>query len=91
MSYTTEREANPTALAPRHASRGCQEDARVELERKRNAAKTGMALSLGALVATGLMRGRGAKILHVCSGVSLVGFSYWHFNLYRPPNRGRGK
>ena len=47
-------------------------------------AKTGMTLSLGALVATGMMRGSGARKLHIVSGIALVGFSFWHHHLYQP-------
>jgi hypothetical protein len=60
------------------------------LERKKTAAKTGMTLSLGVLVVTGLMRDRRARTLHVWSGVALVGFSAWHHRLYRPALR-KGK
>ena len=55
------------------------------LKDKRTTAKIGMTLSLGALTATGLMRGRGAKILHIWSGIALLGLSAWHYNLYRRP------
>jgi hypothetical protein len=58
------------------------------LERKKSAAKTGMTLSLGALVVTGLMQGRGARTLHIWSGMALVGFSVWHHRLYQPAPRG---
>ncbi|MGD8387084.1 MAG: hypothetical protein PVG49_08075 [Desulfobacteraceae bacterium] len=58
------------------------------MERKRSVAKAGMTLSLGALIVTGLMQGRGARTLHIWSGVSLVGFSIWHHRLYQPAPRG---
>jgi len=62
-------------------------EGRDRLKNSRSMAKIGMTLSLGALIATGLMRGRGARILHVWSGVALVGFSFWHHRLYLPANR----
>ena len=60
---------------------------RSDLAARRKAAKVGMAVSLGALVGTGLMGGRGARALHIWSGVSLVGFSIWHYSLYKPSKR----
>ena len=62
---------------------------RASLERKRSAAKVGMTLSMGALIATGLMRGRGARTLHIWSGVALLGLSVWHHRLYGPAARDR--
>lgn len=62
-------------------------EGRSETERKREAAKIGMTLSLGAVVATGLMKGRGARTLHILSGMALIGFSLWHHNLYQPSGR----
>jgi len=50
---------------------------------KKVAAKTAMTLSIGALAATGLMKGGGAKVLHMWSGIALMGFSYWHYKLYQ--------
>jgi hypothetical protein len=58
-------------------------DRRDIMAGKRSSAKIGMSLSLGALVVTGFMPGRGAKTLHVWSGLALIGFSIWHHNLYR--------
>lgn len=52
---------------------------------KKSAAKAGMAVSLGTLVATGLMetnRTETLKRIHLWSGFALVGFSYWHYSLY---------
>ena len=52
---------------------------------KKTVAKAGMAVSLGTLVATGLMetsRTEGIKKTHLWSGFALVGFSYWHYSLY---------
>jgi hypothetical protein len=60
---------------------------RARMDEKKSVAKMGMTLSLGALVVTGLMQGRGAKILHIWSGMALVGFSVWHHCLYHPSDR----
>ena len=60
--------------------------------RQRQQAKLGMTIALGTLVATGLMRGkdtplaRKARTLHMCAGVAMVGFSYWHWSLYHRAN-----
>jgi hypothetical protein len=63
---------------------------RSGLERNRSAAKTGMAVAMGALVVTGMMRGRGAAKLHIVSGIALVGFSFWHHHLYYGVSRKSG-
>jgi hypothetical protein len=60
---------------------------KAELDKKKSVAKIGMTLSMGALVGTGLMRGRGARTLHIWSGLALIGFSYWHHKLYQPSRR----
>ncbi len=60
---------------------------RSDLAAKRKAAKVGMAVSLGVLVGTGLMGGRRTSSLHIWSGVSLIGFSIWHYSLYKPSKR----
>ena len=60
---------------------------------QRRQAKTGMAIALGTLVATGLMSGKEtpwaskARTLHLCAGVALVGFSCWHWSLYHKRNK----
>ncbi len=54
--------------------------------RQKNAreyAKTGMVVSLGALVVTGFLKNDAARKLHVASGVALIGFSWWHHSLYQ--------
>lgn len=69
------------------------------LTEQRKQAKIGMALSLGALVGTGFMahmfeekKAGIAHLVHVVAGVSLVGFSYWHWTLYqRSPQGGRSR
>ena len=58
-------------------------------EEKKSVAKTGMTLSLGALIATGCMKGKGARIFHIWSGIALVGFSFRHHNLYQPKEKGK--
>jgi len=55
----------------------------------RTAAKTGMALAMGALLVTGMMDGRTAGKLHIVSGIALMGFSFWHHHLYHGSPRGR--
>ncbi|OAN51293.1 hypothetical protein A6A04_16575 [Paramagnetospirillum marisnigri] len=55
---------------------------RERLLRNRSLAKTGMAVSMGALVLTGFLRGRNAGLAHVVAGVALLGLSYWHHTLY---------
>ncbi len=58
---------------------------------KRSVAKIGMTLSMGALVATGMMRGRGARVLHLWSGLALIGLSAWHYQLYQPERKADRK
>ncbi|NDV18416.1 hypothetical protein GO013_03155 [Pseudodesulfovibrio sp. JC047] len=53
---------------------------------KKTLAKAGMATTLGTLVATGLMETNKTdtlKKVHLWSGFALVGFSYWHYSLYK--------
>lgn len=66
------------------------------LARQRKQAKAGMAVALGVLVTTGFVahmfeekRAGIAHLAHVAAGVSLVGFSYWHWTLYQRPGHGR--
>jgi len=56
------------------------------MERKtiNNIVKTGMTLSMLYLVWTGMGRGRANWEYHTVAGVSLIGFSLWHYNLYNP-------
>ncbi len=49
---------------------------------RRSLAKTGMAAAMGALVLTGFLHGRNARLAHVVAGVALLGLSYWHHTLY---------
>ena len=55
---------------------------RERLLRRRSLAKTGMVASMGALVLTGFLHGRNARLAHVVAGVALLGLSYWHHILY---------
>ena len=81
---TENRQTIPVPACP---DCGRTKSPRSSLAARRKAAKVGMAVSLGALVGTGLMGGRGTRALHIWSGVSLVGFSVWHYSLYRPSKR----
>ena len=64
---------------------------------RRRQAKLGMTLSLGALVASGILSRlngpwqQGARVLHVCSGAALIGFSYWHVTLYQNNAHMKGR
>jgi len=60
---------------------------RKKIEEQKSVAKIGMTLSMGSLIVTGMMKGRGAKTLHIWSGIALVGFSFWHHNLYPSAKR----
>ncbi len=59
----------------------------ITLVDKKKYAKAGMSVSLGALVVTGFMQGKGASTLHICSGTALIGFSLWHYMLYQPKSK----
>ena len=56
------------------------------IKKQRELAKIGMAVSMGTLLATGFM-GQKAGRAHICSGLALIGFSYWHYSLYQTKNR----
>ncbi len=65
--------------------------------RQREQAKIGMSVALGTLVATGFLahmsvkdRAGGARLVHVAAGISLVGFSYWHWTLHQRTGSGKG-
>ncbi len=45
-------------------------------------AKAGMTVSLAALALTGMKKGCHNKMQHTWAGISLIGFSVWHYNLY---------
>lgn len=62
---------------------------------QRKQAKVGMAIALGTLVGTGFMahmfekdRAGIAHVTHIVAGISLVGFSYWHWSLYQRTSGG---
>ena len=64
-----------------------------DLTRLRSQAKLGMTASLGVLAGTGIMEALGSsspavKTVHVVSGFALIGFSLWHYSLYRSQSRG---
>lgn len=66
----------------------------LDMQTKRSWAKTGMAVSLGTLVATSLMESDKTpqvKKVHLWSGFALVGFSYWHYSLYKSPGGKSGE
>lgn len=54
---------------------------------QRVAAKTGMGVSLGALVWTAMARSRKVMRYHTVAGVALLGFTVWHLTLYRARNK----
>ncbi|MCP4114570.1 MAG: hypothetical protein GY737_04065 [Desulfobacteraceae bacterium] len=55
----------------------------LDTKKKREIAKYGMAVSMGTLLITGFTKGKESSVLHVGSGLTLLGFSYWHYNLYQ--------
>ena len=65
--------------------------------RQREQAKVGMAVSLGVLVTTGFLSRLagawtpGTRNVHLCAGVALVGFSYWHWTLYQQNALSKGR
>lgn len=87
-------EGNPAALAPLagiprdRGARPVPGSSSRFMESRRRAAKVGMAVSLGALVYSGL-RGREGRGLHVAAGVAFLGFSFWHLGLYPSGKSGR--
>lgn len=56
---------------------------KTSLKTQRSLAKTGMSVSLGALVWTGFRRNRKAMAYHVLAGVALLAFTAWHMTLYK--------
>lgn len=84
---TTPSKKKKSVTTTRMRDRRTGKGRRKEIEEKKSIAKIGMTASLGSLVVTGLMRGRGAKALHIWSGIALMGFSWWHHQLYQPKNR----
>jgi hypothetical protein len=88
MQATQVPEMIETQILGRAEDRRRGVDRRRQLAQQKSVAKLGMSLSLGTLVATGLTAGRGAKTLHLLSGIAMVGFSIWHYSLYQKPPRG---
>ena len=60
---------------------------KITIRDKKKYAKTGMTVSMGALVVTGFMQGKGPKALHVWAGAALIGFSLWHHMLSKPKTK----
>lgn len=63
---------------------------------QRDQAKLGMYVAMGTLVATGfLSRMSGwtqtSRTVHLCAGIALVGFSYWHWTLYQQTRNSAGR
>lgn len=88
MEATQVPEMVQTQILGRREARRRGSDRRQKVARQKSIAKIGMSLSLGTLVATGLIAGRGARTLHVLSGIAMVGFSIWHYSLYQQDPRG---
>jgi len=86
---TTPSKKKKLVTTTRMRDRRTGKERRKEIEEKKSIAKIGMTASLGVLVVTGLTRGRGAKALHVWSGIALMGFSWWHHQLYQPKSRNK--
>lgn len=80
--------APPAGLASGRGARTVPGPPSRLMESRRRAAKIGMAVSLGALVYSGL-RGREGRGLHVAAGVAFLGFSFWHLGLYPSGKPGR--
>lgn len=78
MSVSQNQTASPQTATSASARR------RRDIKRSRSIAKIGMTVSLGGLVATGMMKGPNARKAHLIAGVSMVGFSMWHYTLYQP-------
>ena len=62
---------------------------------RRDQAKTGMAVALGALVGTGVLiamagpeQKRGARLLHLCAGAAMLGLTCWHVGMYHKHGKG---
>ncbi len=78
----------PAQNLPANCTRTAQPPAKQSsMQSDRSLAKTGMAVSLGALVVTGLMRTPQARALHFIAGTALVGLCIWHTTLYKPNNK----
>lgn len=49
-----------------------------------NIVKAGMTFSMLYLVWSGMGRGKAYRDSHIVAGITLIGFSIWHYNLYNP-------
>ncbi|WP_242648031.1 hypothetical protein [Campylobacter geochelonis] len=57
---------------------------KFDIDTQKEVAKIGMTASLAVLVATSFnLKPKISKQLHVISGATLVGFSFWHHMLYQ--------
>jgi len=55
----------------------------IDLELKKEAAKIGMTVTLGATVVTSMfMKNKLMKKTHIYAGVAFCGFALWHHTLY---------
>ena len=63
-------------------------NAGLDTRTKRTIAKYGMVVSMGTLLITGFMKTKNSSALHVGSGLALIGFSFWHYNLYSTTKKG---
>lgn len=60
---------------------------KTSLKLQRGTAKAGMTSSLVVLTWTGFQRGRRYRRIHTWAGLAMIGFSVWHWWLYRPKRR----
>ena len=61
----------------------------MEKKTLRGLTQAGMTISLACLVWTALGKGKRSMRLHTCAGISLVGFSVWHYNTYQKADKSR--
>ena len=59
----------------------------LDIRTKRTIAKYGMVVSMGTLLITGFTKRKESNVLHVGSGLTLIGFSWWHYTLYSDPKK----
>lgn len=55
------------------------------IAQQRKAAKLALSVALGVTAASGFVRGKAARRLHVWAGVATVGLAAWHHLLYSAP------
>jgi hypothetical protein len=57
----------------------------ISVKTQRKIAKAGVLTTMGVLLLTGMGRPRRRYLgLHTWAGVALLGFTFWHWNLYGP-------